>query len=335
MKNSDCVASHLTPLDLLGDDETALSKAFAYVLAKDQQALFTFLRFVGVRAKNTEKNYLATTVEIEHSRPEGRTDIELLNPRSFHVIIECKVDSGKVSDQRTKYLHCFQNIPHRVMCFITQQRDTNKQKQSGISTRHLSWLDILDVFEGARLQANPITRQFMSYAIRTHRMKAQKEILVQDLSDSVELKRYTDYAVYRRDVTFGTPLYFAPYFTKVMESDVGKGMKYLSPILGVLTLMPSEIKEYLTDLQSFSEDSGKVQKWMKGVMLEPSKSRTKEKEYTFYFLGDPVELPNPLLKDGTIKKGRGKNWIARRIPKNRCVTFAEIIRRLNDGKGRK
>ena len=88
---------HVTTLDLLGDDEKALSKAFAYVLAKDQRALFTFLRHIGVPAQNRISNYMATTVKIEHSRPEGRTDIELSKPRSYHVIVECKVDSGRVS----------------------------------------------------------------------------------------------------------------------------------------------------------------------------------------------------------------------------------------------
>ncbi len=331
LKNADCAASHLTPLDLLGGDETALSKAFAYVLAKDQKALFTFLHFIGIPAYNTPTNYLETKVEIEHSRPEGRTDIELLKTGTFHVIIECKVNKGRVANQRTQYLHCFKKgFPYRVMCFITQERDTNKQKQSGIITRHFSWLDILDVFESARLQSNPITRQFMSYAIRTHKMKAQKEVLVQDLSKPIELKRYKDYGVYQRGVTFGTPLYFAPYFTRNVEASTARGMKYLSPILGVLTLKPSEIEEYLTDMQSFSEDSTQVKKWRQGVMLGTIKH--KKTEHTFYFLGNPVELPNPLLKDGTIKKGRGKNWIAGMIPKNRCVTFAEIIRRLKSNK---
>jgi hypothetical protein len=35
-----------------------------------------------------------------------------------------------------------------------------------------------------------------------------------------------------------------------------------------------------------------------------------------------------LKKDGTNKKGRGKNWIAALIPKNRCVTFEEFTKRL-------
>jgi hypothetical protein len=281
LKHPDCAASHLTPLDLLGDDETALSKAFAYVLAKERSSLFVFLRYIGVRVKNTDANYLATTVEIEHSRSEGRTDIEILNPWSYHIIVECKVNAGKVSAQRTQYLKCFQDVPHRVMCFITQVRDTNTQKHSGITTRHLSWLDILDVFEAERLQAYPIVRQFMSYAIRTHKMKTQKEILVQDLSDPKELTRWKDHAVYKRDVTFGTPLYFAPYFTRSVNSNMGEGMKYISPVLGVLTLKPCDIKEYTTDIQAFTDDNRLVQKWMKGVRLGDTKHQARNTRFTF------------------------------------------------------
>jgi hypothetical protein len=268
---------------------------------------------------------------IEHySRPEGRTDIEILHPQFYHIIVECKVDTGRVSTQRTQYLKSFQKVPQRVMSFITQVRDTNKEKHNGITVHHLSWLDILDLFEGARLQRYPLVRQFLSYAIRTHRMKTQKEILVQDLSVSTELSLWRDYGVYRRDVTFGTPLYFAPYLTRGVDASIGRGMKYLSPVLGVLTLKPRDIKEYTTDLQSFTDDKQKVQKWIRGVELIDLKQQGEE--YTFYFLGDPVELPRPLLKDGSIKKGRGKNWIAGMIPKNRCVTFAEVIRRLKDAK---
>lgn len=214
LKHPDCSALHVTPFDLLGDDEKALSKAFAYVLAKDRESLFTFLRYVGITVKNTDSNYEATSITTEHVRPAGRTDIEILNPGSYHVIVECKVDTGRVLEQRTQYLRCFENVPRRAMCFLTQMPDTSKQTHEGIVTRYLSWLEILDVFEDARLQAEPIVKQFMSYAIRTYKMRTQREVLVQDLSDRTELRRWKDCHVYKRGVTFGTPLYFAPYFTR-------------------------------------------------------------------------------------------------------------------------
>ncbi len=330
LKRPERGTSHVSQFDLLGDDEKALSKAFAYVLAKNRQTLFTFLHQIGIRAKNTDNNYLATKVEIEHVRPEGRTDIEILNRKLYHVIVECKVDSGRVYAQRTQYLGCFQDVPHRVMCFITQERDTNKEKHGGITTHHLSWLDILDEFEGARLQTETIARQFMLYATRTHKMQAQKEILVQDLGKSIEVERWKDYSVYKRDVTFGTPLYFAPYFTQHVDANIGTAMEYLSPVLGVLTLRPCEIDEYTADIESFTDSAERVKNWIKGVALGDADYQ--KAEHTFYFLGEPVRLPHPLLKDGTRKKGSGKNWIAGMIPKNRCVTFAEVVKRLGDSR---
>ena len=326
LKHPDTLATHVTPFDLLGDDETALSKAFAYVLAKNRKALFVFLRHLGIKSKDTDNNFAATTVGIEYSRTEGRTDIELLNQTAFHVIIECKVDTGRISAQRKQYISAFADVPRRVMCFITQIPDTQKSTHAGITSCYLSWMQILDILEQARLQTDPVIRQFMLYAIRTHKMKTQKEILLQDLSDPTELKRWKDHDLYKRDVTFGSPLYFAPYFTRKIASTLGEGMRYLSPIMGVLTLKPVDVKAFTTDMYSFADDTQRVQRWIAGVTL--GNIAHQNEEHTFYFLGEAVELPFPLKKDGTIKKGRGKNWVAGMIPKNRCVTFAEVIRRL-------
>lgn len=323
-------ASHLTQFDLIGTDETGLSKSFAYILAKEKDSLFTFLHFLGIHVKNNLNNFRATSIKIEHSRPEGRTDIEILQPGLFHVIAECKIRKGKILRQRTQYLNSFENVPNRVMCFITQERDTNKQKHNGITTQHISWIDILNTLEGARLATITTVGQFMRYAIRSYKMKTQKEILVQDLSNPLELDRYLKHSIYKRDVTFGSPLYFAPYFTRNVDEAIGKGIMYLSPVRGVLTLKPSEIDEYLNDLKSFSENPDQVKRWIQGV--KKGNKAYQKKEQTFYFLGEPVELPISLLKDGTIRKGRGKNWIAGKIPKNRCVTFAEFVRRITTGK---
>jgi len=326
LKHSQRTSSHVTLYDLLGKDETGLSKAFAYVLANNRNALFAFLRFLGINARNATAKFRAVSIETERNRDEGRTDIEICHPTSFHVIVECKVHKGKILHQRKQYLSCFRDVPCRVMCFITQDRDTNKQKHDGIIMRHLSWMDVLDVFEGARLQTNVMVRQFMMYATRTYKMKTQREVLVQDLSNPKELERYLQYSVYRRDVTFGSPLYFAPYFTRNVDQAIGEGIRYLSRVLGVLTMKPCDIEEYRTELEAFAERPEQVEKWTQGV--SQGDWAHEKGEYTFYFLDEPVELPTPLAKERSIKKGRGKNWIAGMIPKNRCVTFAEMVHRM-------
>jgi hypothetical protein len=50
--------------------------------------------------------------------------------------------------------------------------------------------------------------------------------------------------------------------------------------------------------------------------------------YTYYFLDEPLKFKTALKKDGGIKKGRGKNWIAAHITPNRCVTFTDFIKHI-------
>ncbi len=153
-------------------------------------------------------------------------------------------------------------------------------------------------------------------------MRDQKEVLVQDLSKPSEIKRYKNNNIYRRDMTFGTPLYFAPYFTRAASQP--EGITYLSKVLGVLTVLPQDIANFEDELLLYANnDSGLVKKWLAGIDTGTSKESS-----TYYFLADPVQLSKPLLKDGGRKKGRGKGWIAAMIPKNRCVTFEEFTRRI-------
>ena len=208
------------------------------------------------------------------------------------------------------------------MCFITQERDCNREVAAGISIHYKGWLDVIALINAADITRNEIVREFASYVTRGFKMRDQKEILIQDLSRPQEIKRYKDNNVYRRDVTFGSPLYFAPYFTKGAKQP--EGIVYLSKVLGVLTVRPQDVPNFEDELLLYAdEDATLVRKWLAGIGTETSKE-----PYTYYFLAEPVLLNNPLLKDGGSKKGRGKNWIAAMVPKNRCVTFEEFTKRI-------
>src|SRR5687768_1277410 len=93
----------LTKFDLLGRNEAALSKAFAYLLGSDKDCYFEFLKFLGLKKKKTSSNYVQAEIELETSRDEGRIDIELRQSNDYHVIIECKIRQNKLSSQRTQY----------------------------------------------------------------------------------------------------------------------------------------------------------------------------------------------------------------------------------------
>lgn len=319
--------SVISLFDLLGNDETALSKAFAFVLGKEKDALNDFLKFIGVTKRITGKVFRQVRITTEYSRNEGRTDIEIEIGNETHVIIEAKVKKNKVRQQRTQYLTAFnESAKEKVLVFLTQERDSNKQISKDVKIINTSWLDVTGLYDQKKFIDNELVFQFLRYVSKNYKMNEQKEILIQDLSDETELKRYRQHNLYRRDQTFGTPLYFAPYFTRNANQTEGEGISYLSKILGVLTLIPNEIDNYEIDLRRFKNDNEIVDKWIEGVKLNSAEIKD---SLTYYFLDEPVTINDNLLKDGGNKKGRGKNWIAAMIPKNRCVTFEEFVRRMN------
>src|SRR5258708_4937253 len=83
--------SSLTRFDLLGSDEIALSKAFAFTISNEPKVLFRFLQFVRLNYSNSLTNYKAIAISTEKHRKEGRTDIEVKLDKQFHLIIESKV----------------------------------------------------------------------------------------------------------------------------------------------------------------------------------------------------------------------------------------------------
>lgn len=311
-------------LDLLGSDETALSKAFAFLLSKDSDCYFEFIRFLGVSIKNTAPNYSQATVAIEKKRDEGRTDIELSQKGKYHIIIECKIGKGKVARQRKQYLTAFDKTAiKKVLCILTQERDTNKQIEDDVIIRNTSWLEIIDLYNNKHFTHKTIVPDFLKFATKNYKMRELKEILIQDLSDKLEIERFNLYGVYRREQIFGTPIYFAPYFNR--GSGQIEGITKLSRILGIITFKPDDIDNFRSDLESFSDDTVKVDNWIKGIKHGKD---NKDNNYTYYFLDTPLTFKTALRKDPGIKKGRGKDWIAAMIPPNRCVSFTDFIQHI-------
>jgi hypothetical protein len=240
-------------LDLLGTDENALSKAFAFLIATDKDCYFQFLQHLDIRVKNPENNFKEATVTIQKKRKEGITDIEITQADKFHVIVECKIGKGKVDKQRTQYLPSFdKNTQHKILCILTQERDTNKQIENDVTIRNTSWLEIIELYNNKRFLNKRLVSDFLKFATKNYKMRELKEILIQGLGDQTEIQRFNQFRVYRRDQTFGTPIYFAPYFNR--GSGQIEGITKLSKILGILTFKPDDIENYRSDLESFSGD---------------------------------------------------------------------------------
>mgnify|MGYP001011961023 CR=1 FL=1 len=313
----------INQFNLLENNETGLSKAFAYVISKRPDVFFKFLRFIGLERRKSEKTFKKTSIEVEKFRNEGRTDIEIFCPDEFHIIIECKVGNNKIQRQREQYIDSFYDVPIKILCFLSQTNDYKMQFHHNIDIKNIGWIDIDNLIEDRSYENDNLISEFQSFLRRGYKLRNQKEILIQDLSDKTELKKYLEFNVYRRDTIFGSPLYFSPYFTR-QAGQVHEGIWNISKILGIITAKPKEIISFKDDLQIFADSNKQlVEKWLSGVKLD-----SEDKIYTYFFLDDSVKLAKPLLKDGGIEKGRGKNWIAAKIPKNRCVTFQEFVKRM-------
>ena len=53
----------INQFDLLGNNENALSKAFAFTLANEPKALFKFLHYIGIKTRHTLDNFFNYSVK--------------------------------------------------------------------------------------------------------------------------------------------------------------------------------------------------------------------------------------------------------------------------------
>jgi hypothetical protein len=242
--------SILNIFELLGNDEVATTKAFAYLISSSPTILIHFLREVGLEYRTSQKTFKQISVEIERHRKEGRTDIEIKYHGHFHVIVEAKIKKNKLSKQQTQYISSFdKKHKNNIMCFITSERINSTKNKDKISVIYVTWRDILIVVEnalrgGLSEKEELLAKDFVSFYQRGINMKDQKEVLIQDLSDKKEIELFKKYNIYRRDQTYGIPLYFAPHFTKNAEQSEGVGISFLSGVLGVLSISPLDINKY-------------------------------------------------------------------------------------------
>ncbi len=312
--------TYLSYYDLFGNNEIALTKALSYLISKDSRSYYELLKLLNINPKKFNLNYKEVEINVEKSRARNRTDIEIFS-NSSHIIIECKIKTNRLNKQLVKYNVCFEH-ENKFMCFITQERDTNKLLDENICYIFLSWFDIINHFEDKKFLKNNNIQDFVHFANRRFKMKYLNEILIQDLSDEIEIKRFLNHNLYRRDVTFGTPLYFAPYFTQ--KSKKKAGISYISKVLGVLTFKSEDINLIKEDLKNFTEDEELIKKWISGVSI----NQVNEIKQTFYFLDKPYTFNKSIMKDKGKFKGVGKDWISSRITKNRTVSFIDFIKHI-------
>ena len=337
--------THLHYLDLLGDDELALSKGFAYLVSSDFKILNHFInKTIDKPLKINKHNFKNIEIKTEFKRDEGRTDIEIYLENEFLIIIECKIGKGKINKQAVQYDGSFNNYKNthtKIIYFITNEIHSIVEINKEISKKYLTWNEILNYFEIDKFLDNKLVTDFLNF-LNKYTMNQTKEILIQDISDNTEVEIYFKNHVYRRNKTSGIPLYFAPYFTKkaleknptrTQKGEIEKGILYLSKILGVITFNPFEensnkFENIKNKLITFSEDKNLVNKWIDSFKDKINKKDEKN-IITFYFLCDEkdrIKLDYPLIKN------EDTGWVSLQINKNKGITFKTFLEQIQKQK---
>jgi len=290
--------------------ETNLAKFLAYMMSKHPCVLKRVIQLIintvnfkdkvicesKIKGKNAKKILERSDIGIEHcyskedlnSEDSGRTDIEIKiyddtkSKIDIFFVLECKVHSNKATiEQFEKYKNIFKlkdnEADFQFFVYLSDQNGINLF-DNDIIIIDLNWRDIINslyVFQ----DPDDEIMQFINYFERSYGMSNQKEILIQDLGVEKEIERYNNY-VYRRDKVNGSPLYFAPYFTRKKNKAI-EGIYSISKILGIITTndikwekVTNSCKQFL-EMVRYKDDEGIklfdqyydeiLKKWEKGV----------------------------------------------------------------------
>ncbi len=354
IKSAENKKSYLNLFDILDSTrkETNLSKVLAYLAGVDPKVIRALCKLLDIKLEQKssswfksldikiEKSYKAA--ELNDSDKGGRTDIEIEftdKETRYFLIIECKVGSGKATrEQFELYKPIYDKKEDdkykKFFVFLSHQSGINLHGgDNNLNIIDITWRELINELADQNPNAGEELDEFLKYYERSYGMANQKEILIQDVGLDSEIRRYQN-GVYRRGKVNGSPLYFAPYFTRGNLANLDEGIPSLSKILGIITIknikweLVQDTCEKLIE-NSFSNEEFPLKKkellpkWQAALEIE---NDIQGEDATYYFLDSPVKLQANLLKDKSGKKGRGKGWIAAMIPKNRCVTFADFLR---------
>ena len=157
----------------------------------------------------------------------------------------------------------------------------------------------------------------------------RKRILIQDVSNLIELYRFFGHNIYKRkdpppykakikdktktDANIDIDIdFFAPYFTHNAQKKIGKnGIYCYAPVLFFFRGTGGDTRKLFTKRRKALEEmfgSALVMKWEYGLCLDEEERET---EKTYYFLGEPIWLSEPILK--VSPKAEGKQAHAMKI----------------------
>lgn len=323
--------------------EINLSKILAYIISKDANALRALLNIILtqndiaiIKHKKSSQllnnSHIAIEVSDKNEGSEqkkcGRTDIEItINSPSIFIIIECKTGENKATVEqfniyRERFKEPDSDNVKKYFVYMTDQSGIHIHDRD-INIIDLTWREAISTLSYIS-GTNQETQAFVDYYERSYGMSNQKEILVQDIKEDDAIEMLDNY-LYRRNRVNGAPLYFAPYFTRQAKNK-NEGISQIHKILGIITTesicwekVENSCCKFITHAYPKIPDDEKqkiLSRWRRAVNIAKDDSG---KDSTYYFLDEPV------LLSPSLKKSPAKDWINKRLPMNRCVTFAAFI----------
>lgn len=318
------------PLHLLSRSENGLTFALGYSLARVPRLLELFLADLGLRHSARDQ----LSISLQEPDKDGITDIELWLPKGrVLAIVEAKKDGWPGRPQLSRYASRLQQygvgrsalVPLGVPPQVPPISEIRQLGGFRVVSRR--WADVLqlvsDALVGRNEEHSGILRELKDLIQEVIKMRSyDREVLIRDLKTtpgSYEL--YLDDNIYRCQTRErAEPLFFAPCFTGA-KNRRANGIHYVSRVYcrSVVKLRSADsMREALAEATEavarlakplrgrktatahaqLEYLDGLPQKWRRG--LASDRARTKDDQNVVFFLGDPIRLPVPLAKKGSM-----------------------------------
>lgn len=152
---------------LLGNHENDITKSIAYTLSKCEHFAINFLHELGINVLNLDLDILIITYQ--QTQEDGISDIEILYPSKFHIIIEAKKGVNLPSpSQLTKYANDLNKTlePIKLICTLSdsqyiQASSLIPREISGVPIKHSMYSKIINLIDKSKVSAKSYTKRIL------------------------------------------------------------------------------------------------------------------------------------------------------------------------------
>lgn len=315
------------PLHLLSRSENGLTFALGYALACVPRLLQLFTASFG---QSNSARHLS--ISLQEPGKDGITDIELWIPsRGLVAIVEAKKGGWPGRKQLARYAnrlhHKGVGRPALIPLGVPPQPPalSELRRLNGVRVVSQRWADVLqlvsDALPGRNEHEAETLFELKALIQEVIGMRSyDREVLIRDLKiahTSYEL--YLDHNLYACQVTERSePLFFAPCFvgaknrrangiqyvsrvycrSNVRLSSVASVRDALAEAMETVNRIAKPLRHRKTATEQLEYLEGLHKKWRRGFDVLDKKGW--RDETAVYFLGDPIRLPIPLAKKGSM-----------------------------------